>query len=83
MGGCYFKNLKKSPKWKKDLDILISAFVDDEGDDFNESTLSVETLSWTQVQMLGPTLVPSVSSIVRTVIVTSEKRSRLTIREAR
>ena len=54
-------------------------FVDDEGDDFSESTLSVETLCRTQVQMLGPTLVPSVSSIVRTVIVTSEKRSRLTV----
>ena len=35
-----------------------------------KSTLSVDTLYRTQVRMLGPTLVPSVNSTVRTVIVT-------------
>ena len=40
-----------------------------------KSTLSVDTLYRTRVRMLGPTLVPSVNSIVRTVIVTRKLQS--------
>ena len=40
-----------------------------------KSTLSVETLYRTRVRMLGPTLVPSDNSIVRTVIVTRKLQS--------
>ena len=39
------------------------------------STLSVENLYRTRVRMLGPTLVPSVNSIVRTVIDTRKLQS--------
>ena len=40
-----------------------------------KSTLSVDTLYRTRVRMLGPTLVPSVNSIVRTVIATRKLQS--------
>ena len=40
-----------------------------------KSTLSVDTLYRTRVRMLGPTLVPSVNSIVRTIIVTWKLQS--------
>ena len=40
-----------------------------------KSTLSVESLCRTRVWMLGPTLVPSVNSLVRTAIVTWKLQS--------
>ena len=38
------KTLNKSPKREKDVEILISAFIDDNGDQFNESTEWVNTV---------------------------------------